>query len=212
MSRQRVHDDLADRERTSGALRLRASHSAALVPLTLHPDGSAQEVDVRDLQADQLADPETGACQRHDDGPGQARGLGEAASGSTLTGACPCVVRFRGFVACSATTLTAAPAPDRSPLRWRSGAGPVGRSRGDLILLGSPVGAMLRVTQRTYRGHMCDTPCPSCGAMLIVRGSQVVQLPGKTPKTYVDYECPRDDCGASVRVSIPAQRSESPAD
>ena len=56
---------------------------------------------------------------------------------------------------------------------------------------------------------MWDESCPNCGAMLVVRGSQIVKVPGKSPKTYVDYECPRDDCGASVRVSIPTPRSES---
>ena len=47
---------------------------------------------------------------------------------------------------------------------------------------------------------MDDKTCQNCGAPLVVRSSQIVQLPGETPKCYVDYDCPSVGCEGSIRV------------
>jgi hypothetical protein len=58
VAQERVGDDLSDRDRTTGLGRFRRADGPSLIALPLHPDGSALEVDVRDLQAQQLTDPQ----------------------------------------------------------------------------------------------------------------------------------------------------------
>jgi hypothetical protein len=66
--RQLVYDDLADRNGTARGLGLHRRELAELQSLTLDADRLAQEVDVRDRQPQQLADPEPGAGQSDHDG------------------------------------------------------------------------------------------------------------------------------------------------
>jgi hypothetical protein len=56
---------------------------------------------------------------------------------------------------------------------------------------------------------MDDKACQNCGAPLVVRSSQIVQLPGDAPKCYVDYDCPSGGCKGSIRVMTTPTRSET---
>ena len=56
---------------------------------------------------------------------------------------------------------------------------------------------------------MDDKTCQNCGAPLVVRSSQIVQLPGETPKCYVDYDCPSVGCEGSIRVMTTPTGSET---
>ena len=56
---------------------------------------------------------------------------------------------------------------------------------------------------------MDDKACQNCGAPLVVRSSQIVQLPGETPKCYVDYDCPDVVCVGSIRVMTTPMGSET---
>lgn len=55
MREERVGNDLTDRDRTPGLAGLRRFDQAGLQPLPLDTDGAALEVDVRNLEAQQLA-------------------------------------------------------------------------------------------------------------------------------------------------------------
>ena len=56
---------------------------------------------------------------------------------------------------------------------------------------------------------MDDKACQNCGAPLVVRSSQIVQLPGEAPKCYVDYDCPSVGCEGSIRVMTTPTGSET---